>query len=105
MRYAQIDGAGLVVGWLDTDGTVNEPNMIECQGGPELIGHRWDGAAFVAPVVTDADLARAELVQIDRDSGMPRLLRETLLAIAGASAPAKLVEHETKAAAARARLV
>jgi len=46
-----------------------------------------------------------DLAAIDAETGMSRLQRETLLAIAGTKAPAKLSEAEAKAAILRAKKV
>ena len=48
--------------------------------------------------------ALAKLAAIDAESGMNRLLRETLRALAGDKAPARLIALEADAAAERAKL-
>lgn len=48
--------------------------------------------------------ALERLNAIDAETGMNRLTRETLIAIADSKAPAKLVEAETKAASERLKL-
>jgi hypothetical protein len=103
--YAQINAAGVVVGILDTDGTINAPHMIAAASAdPALIGKKWDGVAFVDFVDTKA-AAAAKLAEIDSKSGMSRLMRETLVKLLGAAAPATLTAYETQAAAERAKLV
>jgi len=81
------------------------PDWIESEAAH--IGDAWDGEVFTAAPVavpTEAEAAIAALAEIDRRSGMSRLLRETLLALAGTNAPAMLKTYETQAAAQRAKL-
>lgn len=61
-----------------------------------------DQIVFALP--SEKDAARARLAAIDAESGMSRLLRETLRSLAGANAPALLVQFEAEAAAERAKL-
>lgn len=103
-QYAQIDGTGLVIAALETSGSVDSPNMIPAPDAFSLVGKRWTGAAFI----DNADAkpsAVAKLAEIDAKSGMSRLMRETLMTLAGAAAPATLKNYETQAAAERAKLV
>lgn len=105
--YAQINAGGVCVGLLDTPGTINAPHMIAVADYDQaLIGKRWTGAAWVAVVPTEAELAALELAQIDQATGMKRTLREALIAIAGKTGAdiTYLAAQEAKAAAARAKL-
>lgn len=104
MRYAQIDSSGFVVGWLDCPASVVAPNMILVEDGPDVIGMRWTGSGFEPVVPTEKEAALARLAELDAQSGMSRLMRETLRALAGSSAPAQLVAIETEAASERAKL-
>ena len=103
--YAQIDAGGKVIAALETEGTIAAAHMIETAQAFEVIGKRWDGAAFVDVAPDAKTLAAAKLAEIDARSGMSRLMRETLIALAGANAPATLKTYETQAAAERAKLV
>lgn len=103
-RYAQIDVGGNVFAVSQLAGQVEAPDLIAIGPDDDVWNKRWDGAAWVDRVPTEAEAAEAALVEIDRKSGMSRLMRETLIAIAGASAPAMLVQHEQNAAAQRAKL-
>lgn len=105
-HYAQIDGAGVCVGLLETSGApIDAPHMVEIQPGGARLGQRWTGAAWEDVAPTDAEAAQSELEGIDRATGMTRAMREALLSVAakvGANV-AYLQEQETKAAAARLR--
>lgn len=103
-RYAQLNAAGIVAAVVDTAGDIDHPRCLLVTDGDDVLGMQWDGAAFVAaPVDRRAQIAAA-LAEIDRKAGMPRLLRETLIAIGGTAVPAILKTHETSAAALRAEL-
>ena len=103
-RYAQISAAGDVFAVSQLSGPIEAPDMIAIGPDDDVLGKRWDGGAWVVRVPTEAEAAAAALAEIDRRSGMSRLLRETLRAIAGQAAPATLVQYETDAAAHRAKL-
>ena len=103
-EYQQIDEQGRVVAHLETHGEINAPHMIETPSTGPKFGQRWNGSEFEAIVKTDKEKAAEELAEIDRKSGMNRLLRETLIAIGADKTPAMLATYETQAAAARARL-
>ena len=62
-----------------------------------------DAAPTAARLASDS--AIAELADLDRSTGMSRLMRESLAALLGVSAPAALKSAETKAAAARAKVI
>lgn len=104
MRYAQIDESGRVVASLDTAEPVVAAHMIAVDDGADVLGMRWSGSGFEPVVPTAKEAALARLAAIDAESGMPRMMRETLRAIAGAQAPAALVAVETEAAAEREKL-
>jgi hypothetical protein len=99
--YAQLDGAGVCVAITETSGIIDAPNVREVADGNAVIGKRWDGAQWLAVVDRKRDIDAA-LAAIDRQSGMGRLLRETLIAIGGNAVPAILKTHENSAAALRA---
>lgn len=103
-RYAQIDQGGKVVGYLETTGEVIADNMIETDQGQDIVGMRWDGQEFSPVEKSEAEIAIERLAEIDRESGMPRLLRETLIAIARQAAPARIVALEAEAAINRGKL-
>jgi len=75
------------------------------------IGWAYDGSVFTAPPAApqperkDSDDALFELAEIDRVTGMSRLLRESLAAVLGESSPAGLKEAEQQATAARSRVL
>lgn len=103
-RYAQIGQNGIVEAVTETAGQIDDSRCVPIGAGVDAIGMLWDGAGLVgAPVDRRAQIAAA-LAEIDRKAGMPRLLRETLVAIGGAAVPAILKTHETNAAALRAEL-
>jgi hypothetical protein len=105
--YAQINGAGVCVGLLETSGSINAPHMIAVEGYDlTLIGKRWTGTAWEAVTQTEAEAAARELTQIDQATGMSRTLREALIAIAGKTGAdvAYLAAQEAKAATARAKI-
>ena len=104
MRYAQIDKSGRVVALLDCAKSVVASHMILIEDDQDVIGQRWTGSGFEPVVPTAKEAALARLAAIDAESGMPRMMRETLRAIAGAQAPAALVAVETEAAAEREKL-
>lgn len=104
MRYAQINQDGRVVAVLDTAVPVVAPHMIAVEDGVDVLGMRWTGSGFKPVVPTEKEAALARLAELDAQSGMPRLMRETLRAIAGAQAPAQLIAIETEAATERAKL-
>ena len=68
------------------------------------LGKKWDGAQFIAVARPRKDEINEELARIDQKAGMPRLLRETLIAIGGAAVPGILKTHESNAASLRAEL-
>ncbi len=103
-EYQQIDEHGRVVAYLETHGEINAPHMIETTATGPKFGQRWNGSSFEDIVKTDKEKAAEELAEIDRKSGMNRLLRETLIAIGADKTPAVLATYEAQAAAARARL-
>lgn len=104
--YAQKDASGRVVALVQSAGAIIADNVEEVATyDADILGKVSDGAGgWIAPAKTEAEQALEALAEIDRASGMPRLLRETLLSIAGASAPAKLTQYEAQAAAHRAKL-
>lgn len=104
MRYAQINQSGRVVAMLDTVTPVVAPHMILVEDSQDVIGQRWTGSGFEPVIPTAKEAALARLEAIDAESGMPRMMRETLRAIAGAQAPAQLIAIETEAATERAKL-
>lgn len=104
MRYAQIDKTGRVVAMLDTAAWIVAPNMISMDSESDVLGMRWTGSGFEPVIPTEKEAALARLAELDAQSGMPRLMRETLRAIAGAQAPAALVAVEAEAAAEREKL-
>lgn len=106
-RYAQINPAGLCVGVSELAGEVLAADLIEIEAfDVALIGKRWDGAAWLAVVPTEKELAAAELQAIDAATGMTRTLREVLIAIGGkvGADVAYLAGKEVAAVAARAKL-
>lgn len=105
MHYAQIDGNGVVVAYVETDREIDAPNVIGVKDGAAVIGKKWDGAKFVAVAPDRRQVIATQLAEIDRKAGMPRLMRETLIAIGADKVPAILKTHETQAAALRAELV
>lgn len=105
-HYAEINGGGVCFAQLTTEAAIDSPSMIPNPGCVRRIGQRWTGQAWevVAPKVEE--LAAAELAKIDADTGMPRTLREVVIAMAdklGADA-AFLKAKEAAAAVARAKL-
>jgi hypothetical protein len=80
-HYAEIDGGGVCFAQLQTEATLALPTMILNPGGARRIGQRWDGAAWQDVPLTVKEQAKLELDQIDRDTGIPRALREVLIAI------------------------
>lgn len=84
MRYAQLGEGGICIGVSTLAGQVLAPGLIEIANGVDPTGKRWNGAAFEdvpAVALTAKQQAQLELDQIDRDTGIPRSLREVLVAI------------------------
>lgn len=107
--YAQLDAAGNVVGVSQLAGEVVSPDLVELQSYDlSKLGQVFDRQArtFGPRVKTEKELAAEALQAIDRDTGMTRTLRETLIAVAtkvGADV-AYLSAKEAAAAAERAKL-
>lgn len=101
-RYAIVK-SGVVVNVVMAD---EPPALVRSWFASDTanIGDLHDGVTFTAPPPDEKALAAAKLAEIDRKSGMSRLLRETLLAVAGANAPQVLRDYEAEAATHRARL-
>jgi hypothetical protein len=82
-------------------------NIIECTDehaarlGLDMAGPK-DRIGEV--ILSQKDIAARVLAEIDERAGMPRLMRETLIAIAGDKAPQRLKDLEAQAAAERLRL-
>lgn len=104
MRYAQIDGAGVVFAILDTASEIDRQDMIEIGHGENPLGMRRNGSVWETVEETEAERAARDLAEVDAATGMSRTMRETLVAIAGDKAPAYLLSQEAKAVAARERL-
>lgn len=106
-RYAEINAEGVCVAELETATTITAANMIEVSGPlGAFLRKRWTGTAWQTVAPTEAELAAAELVQVDQATGMSRTMREAFLAIAGkvGADVTYLAAQEAKAAAARAKI-
>ena len=101
--WLQIEPDGRVVASLETEGDMTGvPGMIE---GPEsAVGKRHVDGDFVDIPKTEKELAAEKLAEIDAKTGMSRLLRETLISMAGAAAPKTLTDAEAEAAINRGKL-
>lgn len=107
-KYAQFDETGRVFAVVETTGELDTAagNVVAVVAGVEPMGMRYNATtqAFEAIQKTEAETAIEALSAIDVETGMTRLMRETLIAIAGAAAPAKLADAEARAALARGKL-
>ena len=105
-HYAQINAGGICVALLASSGTTNAANMVAIAEGAAKLGQRWTGAAWEDVAPNAKDLARAKLAQVDAETGMSRLLRETLIALADKNGTVVtfLKAKEAEAAAERAKL-
>lgn len=56
------------------------------------------------PDIAESDQAMAELAALDAKTGMSRMMRETLIAIAGNAAPKSLKDVEASASALRVKV-
>jgi hypothetical protein len=101
--YARINQAGIVDSVVESERPIEGANIFEVQDYSVLLKKRV-GNEFVEVPKTAAESAAEKLLVIDRITGMSRLLRESLIGIAGANAPASLVAKETEAAAERVKL-
>lgn len=81
-KYAQIDANGVCIATLETSSTVEAENMIAVDDGEIKIGQVWNGKKWTKPKPKAEELARQELDDIDRETGMHRNMRKLLLAIA-----------------------
>jgi hypothetical protein len=105
-KYAQINEAGECVATLETSGEIEAPHMIEVDDDEIKIGQVWNGKKWTKPKPKAEDVARQELDEIDRETGMNRNMRRLLLAIAdkvGADT-SFLKDQEDRAEKARAKL-
>lgn len=93
-RYKQVEGGKIVNIVECSDEHAQRVGMIKAEAADRI--HEE------APSVKE--IAARALVDIDAKAGMPRLMRETLLAIAGDKAPKQLVDIEAQAALERAKL-
>ncbi|MDZ7593218.1 MAG: hypothetical protein U0932_01075 [Thiobacillus sp.] len=105
-KFAQFDASGRVFAVVETTGELIGADVVEVAAGVDPMGKRYNAAtqAFDAIQKTEAETALEELRAIDAETGMTRLMRETLIAIAGAAVPAKLAEAEARAAVGRGKL-
>lgn len=105
-RYAEIDALGVCFALLDSTGTTEAEHMVPIAPGEDPRGQRWTGQGWEAKAPTEKDKAASDLQTIDRETGMTRTLRETLIAIAGkvGADVTFLATKEAAAVAARAKL-
>jgi hypothetical protein len=107
-KYAQTDETGRVFAVVETTGVMDTSagNMIEVEPESDPLGMRYNSGtlAFEAIQKTEAETAIETLRAIDSETGMSRLMRESMIALLGAAAPQKLKDKENEAAAARAKL-
>ena len=102
-NYLQIEPDGRVIASLQTVADLSGvPGMIE--GNESEVGKRYKNGVFVAIEKTKKEKAADRLRKIDEETGMTRMMRETLLAIAGVNAPIALVEKEAEAELERVNL-
>ncbi|THJ30932.1 hypothetical protein E8K88_16325 [Lampropedia aestuarii] len=71
MRYAQIDESGFCFAVSQLAGPVESPSMIEMGAGVDVLGKRWDGAAWL-----DVPAAPVNAHQITRRQGLIALYTE-----------------------------
>lgn len=105
-KYAQLDQSGRVVAVTKSAGDIDHPNIVPAPISGDVLGMVWTGAEFVARSKTEKEAAAADLVDVDTKTGMPRTMREALIAIAdkvGADV-AYLKAEEARAAAARLKI-
>lgn len=103
-RYVTLKN-GIAVADVYTDAKMKESSdLVRFDAVDDVMGMRWNGAEFEPVPESKRDAAMRKLERLDKESGMSRLMRETLLAIAGSSAPARLSEVEQDAQQARADL-
>jgi hypothetical protein len=103
-KYAQIDGSNRVFSVVESGQEIIGADIVPVPEGVFPLGMVWDGAAFVPYQKTEKETALDELAEIDRKTGMTRMMRETLIAIAGEKVPAALTAEEAKAVTARNKL-
>ena len=106
-KYAQLNGSGIVSAIVETSGEIpTSATIIDADGHDPKPGQAWDGVQFSDVAPTQSETAKADLLKIDRDTGMARTMRETLIAIGekvGANV-AYIKTKETEAATHRAKL-
>lgn len=106
-KYAQLNASGIVAAIVETSGEIpTSATIIDADGFDPRLGQSWDGVQFADVAPTPAETAKAELLKIDRDTGMARTMREALIAIGekvGANV-AYIKTKETEAATHRAKL-
>ncbi len=97
MKFKRVDAGGKIENIIEADEVFAAENgYVPADDGDEI--------ARDQPDKSQEGKALADLDDVDRKTGMGRLMRETLIAIAGGKAPARLLELEAKAVAARDKL-
>lgn len=103
-KYAQIDAAGVCFSVVESRVDLSGDDIVDVGFNKKVIGKKWDGSAWKNVDKSAKEKAKEALEKIDKDTGMSRLLRETLIAIGGQSVPKALKDKEDEAAIERGKL-
>ena len=102
-RFAEVK-EGRVVGVVHSLADIADGLILVADGEECELGFAYDGVNFSAYVPSEEENALAELVAIDRETGMARVLREALIDLLPPGKGSALRSVEARAAIERGKL-